>query len=439
MMVATDWLSASAILLAGLAVGGFFVWNVLRAPRPAAAGALPFDAGRDDLAAKRDALVVQLREIDAEAGKLASDQAAGERQRLERQLAGVLRELDRKPVPVASRTAPRAEPPSVSSAAVANTTIKGFFWGVASSAGIALLFWLVMQSTRPRDSSAAGNAPMTGTMAAATPPVDPQLAELQSAVERSPSDDNARLNLAQGYLEHEDLNGVIRETQTVLSHSPRNARALTYQALVRIAAGQPEAAIQMLKVATQSDPQLIDAWVGLAYADTQLARGDDAAAAIEEAMRRHPEEKQRLGEMLQAMRAHATAGVTVVPGAGAPPVSASGGAVGPAGGATVSVTLELDPSAKSHIGSSSVLYVFARSADATGGPPAAVKRLPPGPFPMTVNLSSADSMLGGPLPEKLRIEARIDSDGNAMTKEAGDPSASADNVTPGATVTLKLH
>jgi hypothetical protein len=67
-----------------------------------------------------------------------------------------------------------------------------------------------------------------------------------------------------------------------------------------------------------------------------------------------------------------------------------------------------------------------------------VKRLPIGTFPVTVELSAADSMLGQPLPPKMRIEARIDSDGNPLTKDPKDPIASQDGVVAGQSLTLTL-
>ncbi|HEX2122198.1 MAG TPA: hypothetical protein VHL59_11195 [Thermoanaerobaculia bacterium] len=46
--------------------------------------------------------------------------------------------------------------------------------------------------------------------------------------------------------------------------------------------------------------------------------------------------------------------------------------------------------------------------------------------------------MGQPLPDTFRIEARLDSDGNATTKPPTDPSAMQDGVAPGAVVTLAL-
>ena len=42
------------------------------------------------------------------------------------------------------------------------------------------------------------------------------------------------------------------------------------------------------------------------------------------------------------------------------------------------------------------------------------------------------------LPDRIRIEARLDSDGDAMTKNPSDPKAEQDGVSAGATVALVL-
>ena len=85
-----------------------------------------------------------------------------------------------------------------------------------------------------------------------------------------------------------------------------------------------------------------------------------------------------------------------------------------------------------------VLFVLARSEGVTSGPPAAVKRVPATGFPITVDLSAADSMMGQPMPAKVRLEARLDADGNVMTKGPDDLDAVQDGVALGSQVALTL-
>jgi cytochrome c-type biogenesis protein CcmH len=100
----------------------------------------------------------------------------------------------------------------------------------------------------------------------------------------------------------------------------------------------------------------------------------------------------------------------------------------------IHITLSLAPSAATKTG---VLYIIARNPGETAGPPLAVKRINATSFPLTVDFSSADSMMGQPLPKKVHLEARLDSDGDAATKSPTDPTATADAAT-GATLALTL-
>ena len=59
-------------------------------------------------------------------------------------------------------------------------------------------------------------------------------------------------------------------------------------------------------------------------------------------------------------------------------------------------------------------------------------------IPITIDLGSADSMMGQEIPAKVRLEARLDSDGNVMTKDATDLDAVQDGVALGSQVSLTL-
>lgn len=80
-----------------------------------------------------------------------------------------------------------------------------------------------------------------------------------------------------------------------------------------------------------------------------------------------------------------------------------------------------------------VLFLFVRPAGATGGPPLAVQRFPSPSFPLDFDIGPRDAMVaGGPFPDRVTVEARLDQDGNAMTEERGDLSARSETA-PGAT------
>ena len=428
----TDWLSGGAMLLAGLIVGVVFLY-AMKTRKKDDAG----DAELRDLEAKRDALVQQLRELDED---------PEEKSRLERDTASVLRRIDERKVK--TKKAATAAP---TQAIVRHAAIKGFAWGVGSVLVIVGIFWYVTQKAQPKsEAEMQQNAPMQQQQPQAQQS-DPEVRGIEVAVSQRPDDLILRNQLARAYLDRENLMGVFQQTQYVLQRAPNDPQALTYQSLVRLAMGQPDSANTMLHQAIKSDPKFLDAYVALAWAQTSAGKSDDAAATIKEAQKQHPEHSQRLADVLVKMRQTAKtqpAQTSELP-PNHPPIEAPG-APGAAAGAmataapsapsspdAIHVTLALG--AGTAVPPQGIIYVIARPAGVSAGPPAAVKRLPLSSFPLRFDLSSADSMMGQPLPPKIHIEARIDSDGDAMTKDPKDPTASADNVATGSSTTLTLH
>jgi hypothetical protein len=81
---------------------------------------------------------------------------------------------------------------------------------------------------------------------------------------------------------------------------------------------------------------------------------------------------------------------------------------------------------------SGVLFVIARSGGA--GPPLAVRRLDPSKFPIEFTIGPSDVMIQGrPFAGPITLTARLDGDGNAMTREPTDLSGGVEGpIQPGA-------
>jgi tetratricopeptide (TPR) repeat protein len=408
----TDWLSAAGMILSGVIVGFMFWYGMKgRAPKP--------DVERLDLEAKRDVLLQQLRELKETGG------SAEEQRRLERETADVLRRIDeRGAVPSApSKSAKPAPAADVNIAALTRAaSIRGFIWGAASVAILGGIGWFVTQHATPKTEGTTGGTPMTS--APQSQQSDGALQQIEAVVAKSPNDLEMRNQLAKAYLERENLMGVFEQTKYILERAPDDARALTYQSLVRMSMGQRDAAEEMLRHAIKSDPELLDAYVAMAWADVQRGKVSEAEGLIAEATRRHPDQKPRLDEVLAKMKDQAR---------NRPPTAP---AAAPSSVPSVHVTLTLAGAAPSP---NAVLFIIARTAGQTAGPPAAVKRIASPTFPLEIDLSAADSMMGQPLPATVRIEARIDSDGDPLTKNPSDPHAAQDGVaTNGGKVALVL-
>ena len=242
--------------------------------------------------------------------------------------------------------------------------------------------------------------------------------------------------------------GAWTETQFVLKREPENPEGLTYQSLVRFAMGQPQVAIDMLNKALEKKPDLIDAYGILSLVYAKTGRLEQARAVIERGEAQLPQQRATFEEMYAQLRQQAESGPQGGgPGAGQ---EAAGGpaaepAAEPAAAATgtgsveiangsprVAGVVELAPGAAGEVPSGGVLFVFVRPAGVTSGPPTAVKRFVSPTFPLHFALGDGDSMMGQPFPEKMHIEARLDSDGNPMTQGAGDLHAELDNQPVGA-------
>ena len=458
-----DWLPALIVLGIGLAAGAGVVWQVLAASRRLpSAGAVATVEVRD-LAGKGDALLRQLRELEDTASKRTPDQLARERYALELEAARTFLALDERAGPAKEtrrQGAPRESPPGVpqraAAAAPERAGMRGFLWGTGSATALLLLAFFVYQSAKPREAggSVTGEPGMSGRQAGAgagagagaTPDADE--AELQAAVASNPDDVERRLALTRHYVERQDWMKVWNETSQVLKTAPGNPRALAYQALVRLAMGQGEVAVSMLKTALASDPNLVDGWVYLALSLARTGHMKEAEEAVARASKLFPDRADDFRRFLAELRTNEASTAQAspaagesdphaglrTPGEGASPAPAAAAAPAAAkGGRRVSGVVDLDPALRGSVPATGVLFVFARQAGGNaGGPPVAVKRLP-ARFPAAFELSEADSMMGQPFPDKLLIEARLDEDGDPTTRPPTDPKARLDGIKVGRT------
>jgi hypothetical protein len=107
------------------------------------------------------------------------------------------------------------------------------------------------------------------------------------------------------------------------------------------------------------------------------------------------------------------------PGSPPPAVAAGGGAIEPIQG-----TISLAPELEGRVPAGAILFLIARRGE--GGPPLAVQRIPEPRLPLEFSIGPADRMIEQmPFEGPLRLTARLDADGNAMTRLAGDLQGAA--------------
>ncbi|HET7293628.1 MAG TPA: tetratricopeptide repeat protein [Vicinamibacteria bacterium] len=444
------WLPAIVMLAIGLVVGAIVIARVAGAGRASATLLEPeLPAELRDLLVRRQSLFEQLRELEDAASKRTPEQLASDRFALELEAARVLQSIDRarprkrkkgapRPATEAAPAAAGAPPPVA--AAPSRSPVSGFLWGVGVTIVLGSVLFFASRSTEER----TAGGPATGASPSGAAPSDEaRLAELRRAAAARPDDVDAHLDLARALLAGNDYMGGFQETQAALKLSPGHPRALTYQAFVRVAMGQTEVAESMLRSALAKDPQLLDAHVNLMYVYVETGREAEADAVLKEASGRFPDQAARLAELLGRMKADSAArggseargagedphaGV-VAPGLAAEAPKPAAGAPASSASAQFSGTLELDP-ASGPVAAGAVIYVTVREAGVTTGPPIAVKRLP-ARLPVEFAIGEGDSMSGEPLPASAFIEARVDTDGNAASREPDAPVGRADAVKRG--------
>jgi hypothetical protein len=91
--------------------------------------------------------------------------------------------------------------------------------------------------------------------------------------------------------------------------------------------------------------------------------------------------------------------------------------------AVVAGVLRLDDKVKSKVAEGDVIFLVARGADESGqpGPVLAVKKMNASTWPLSFTLDARDAMVSGTkLHGKVVVSARVDKDGDAISKNPGD-------------------
>lgn len=221
--------------------------------------------------------------------------------------------------------------------------------------------------------------------------------------------------LAQGRasFEQQDLPKAIEAFKGALAIDPNHPEAHTYMGFILVQAGHADGALQAFDRALSSHPDFPLALWGkgmLLY----RAKGDlrGARDTLEKLVSLVPAGGERdevkkileeLGEQ-QDKKSEAAKSKSVT-------------------GASrlLEGVISVDPKVISELKGKPVLFVIAHPANSASGPPLAVKRMDQPVFPVTYTLGPQNVMMPGTsFSGKVRISARLDQDGNPMTRAPGD-------------------
>jgi cytochrome c-type biogenesis protein CcmH len=227
----------------------------------------------------------------------------------------------------------------------------------------------------------------------------------------------ARDALAEGKqaFSKQDFPKAIEAFKKVLAEDPNNPEAHTYMGYILVQAGHGDGALMAFDKALSQAPNFPMALWGkgmVLYQDKKDYTG--AREILERLLNIVPPGEERNEVVKVLAEIPGTAG-TANSSAAAPKKAP------PAASAQISGKISIDAKLKGSIDPNAALFIIARPATGAGGPPLAVKKIDRPTFPLDYMLSQDNVMMQGmPFTGKINITARIDKDGNPVTRTPGD-------------------
>ncbi|HWO42981.1 MAG TPA: cytochrome c-type biogenesis protein CcmH [Candidatus Eisenbacteria bacterium] len=409
------WLSPFIVLVAGTVLGLWWVrrWSrnktapVARregatAEAPSGANTRSVGAGsgasdlRSELVVEEQRLTAEISELefDFQCAKLSETDYRSLRGALEAKLFETARRRESLPPPAeppASQRSSRAGTP----ASDVKTRLKR--WQLAAGGAFLLLFGLILgvlltQSLRPRSGP---NDTLTGGFLTGTTGANDGV--------------NALIDQGTAAYGRGDWPKAIEAFRKVLDAEPNQPIAHAYMGLILIQAGHTDGALLAFDRALSSTPNLPLALWGkgmLLYREKQDYEGARQVLGQLAQMLPAGEERQQVEKVLAEIPARG--------GAEKSPSQA------PADSRPITGRVTLASKVQAPAGARTALFIIARSA-AGHGPPVAVKKIDRPTFPIVYSLGPEHVMIRGrSFSGKLNISARLDRDGDPMTRETGD-------------------
>ncbi|HEX7232928.1 MAG TPA: cytochrome c-type biogenesis protein CcmH, partial [Candidatus Binatia bacterium] len=213
----------------------------------------------------------------------------------------------------------------------------------------------------------------------------------------------------------QDFPKAIEAFKKVLAEDPNNPEAHTYMGYILVQAGHGDGALMAFDKALLQAPNFPMALWGkgmVLYQDKKDYAG--AREILERLLNIVPPGEERNEVVKVLAEIPGTAG-TANSSATAPKKAP------PAASAQISGKISIDAKLKGSTDPNAALFIIARPATGAGGPPLAVKKIDRPTFPLDYTLSQDNVMMQGmPFAGKINITARLDKDGNPVTRTPGD-------------------
>jgi tetratricopeptide (TPR) repeat protein len=346
---------------------------------------------------ERDKLFGQIEELDFDyqAGRLSEEDYRDLSRDYAAQADTILKKLEVTPPPPPKTDPTREQGGKEKRLQESNGGRSPKTWVFAATTTFLLIFGVTLsimlrESVRPRgtDNDSITGGFLTGT---GGKEIQPLLTEGRASFQQ------------------QDWPKAIEAFKKALAIDPGHPEAHAYLGMILVKAGHPEGALLAFNQALARDPNFPLAlwWKGMAlYHDKE-----DLPAAreiLEKLAGLLPlgQDKDRIEEILGKIRQRQG---------------------GPDQGKTVTTVsnriegkISIAPGLQSKADKNSILFIILRSASAKTGPPMAVKRISGATFPLAYSLGPENQMVQGkPFQGKVKITARLEKDGNAMTREPG--------------------
>lgn len=400
-----------------------------------------------DLEAQRGSLYAQLKELDDTRDKLDAELYEAEREKLLATAATVVRSIDQFVVPAQPAAPTRAErPPGWFDQ---HPRITSALWGFGAAGLVLGLKAGLDEYSRPRgegDSMTGGTGGGGGaSVDAATglpPEMAAELAALEARVAANPADLTAANELGHAYIGIGRVMDAWKLAEVVVAASPDDPEARVHQAVTLLNIGDTEMATVLLDKVLEAHPDHAEA---LGYRGVQAAKDGDREAAVVFFTRGRtadPAQAETFNTLIAQVDRMVAAGAAqraaTAGGPGAnlstePPEGAPAAPTAPeAPAASGAPEFEGEVTLAAGLPTAGTLYIYVRPEGAKSGPPLRVKKLP-ATFPAKFSISASDSPMGGSLPAgKVQLSARLDEDGDVMTRTPTEPIALSAPVAAGA-------
>ena len=357
---------------------------------------------RAELLRERARVSAELTELDFDyqSGKLSESDYQALKHEVEAKGAGVMQQLAALPAKTVAPAMAKATRAKSAKEAPSPSRFRG--WQVVTGGVFLLLFGLALgvmltQSIRPRQGE---NDTMTGDFMTGTAPAN--------------SEAGAALAAGRQAFSRQEFPKAIEAFKKVLATDPNNPEAHAYMGFILMQAGHGDGALMAFDKALSRAPNFPMALWGrgtVLYQDKKDFAG--AREIFEKLLNLVPPGQER-NEVAKVLAEIPTTG-------GAPkPTSTVAPAATPSG-QTISGKITIDAKLKDKIDPQAALFIIARSAAGAAGPPLAVKKIDKPTFPLNYSLGQENVMMHGtPFTGKITIIVRLDKDGNAATRGAGD-------------------